>query len=300
MNQYDVYHQWLGIPPEEQPPSFYKLLGLAEFEHDPEVIRNAAERQALHVRRLARGEFTDIGQELLNEVAQAKLWLISPEKREEYDRSLREREGCRETIEDVTPSSVEATYIKLETTPDGKLSKDRWIIGYHADCDFRIDWKTVSGIHCQLTLHGGHLHVSDLNSTNGTFINRVRIQDRAEIRTIDLLTLGRDHRVILPRDLLVDSDDGKYVLFVGRGKGNEIQVDSPSVSLFHAKMIVDQDSVMIEDMGSKTGTSWIGNGGEPEPIKHRVLDAADIIRLGEVDFSAVDLMKLAREHRPIG
>ena len=138
------------------------------------------------------------------------------DQRVENNRSLREREGCRETIEDVTPSSVEATHIKLETTPDGKLPKDRWIIGYHADCDFRIDWKTVSGIHCQLTLHGGHLHVSDLNSTNGTFINRVRIQDRAAIRTIDLLTLGRDHRVILPRDLLVDSDDGKYVLFIGQ------------------------------------------------------------------------------------
>ena len=80
MDNYDIYHQWLGISPEEQPPSLYRLLGLSDFEHDPEVIRNAAERQALHVRRLARGEFTDVGQELLNELAEAKLILLSEEK----------------------------------------------------------------------------------------------------------------------------------------------------------------------------------------------------------------------------
>ena len=62
MSNHDVYHQWLGIPPDQQPPTLYQLLGVARFEKDAEVIRNAAERQALHVRRLARGEFTDVGQ----------------------------------------------------------------------------------------------------------------------------------------------------------------------------------------------------------------------------------------------
>ncbi len=39
---FDPYHQWLGIPPHEQPPHFYRLLGLQRFESDPIVIGNAA------------------------------------------------------------------------------------------------------------------------------------------------------------------------------------------------------------------------------------------------------------------
>lgn len=303
MNQYDVYHQWLGIPADEQPPNFYRLLGLADFESDIEVIRNAAERQALHVRRLGRGEFTDIGQELLNEVAQAKLTLISNEKRAQYDRSLRESAGCRDTADfresngDITLASVDATSIDIPTTPAGTISKGRWIIGYHADCDFRIDWKTVSSIHCQLTLTGGCLLVSDLNSTNGTFVNGRRIQDRVAVRPTDLLTLSRDHRVILPRHLLTGSDDGTYALFVGRGKGNEIQFDSPKVSLFHAKLVVDQEVVTVQDLGSKHGTFWIHDGRDPERVNRRVLEPSDTIQFGDVNVSGSELIKAARTHK---
>ena len=47
MDDYDVYHLWLGIPPEEQPPNHYRLLGVPAFEQNVEVIRNAADRQNL-------------------------------------------------------------------------------------------------------------------------------------------------------------------------------------------------------------------------------------------------------------
>jgi pSer/pThr/pTyr-binding forkhead associated (FHA) protein len=90
MERIDVYHQWLGIPPQHQPPSLYRLLGIADFESDAGVIRSAAERQTMHVRRLSRGRFIDAGQELLNEIAYAKLNLIDPGKRSAYDEVLRQ------------------------------------------------------------------------------------------------------------------------------------------------------------------------------------------------------------------
>ena len=40
---FDPYHEWLGIPPEEQPPNHYRLLGIPLFEPDPQVIRHAVE-----------------------------------------------------------------------------------------------------------------------------------------------------------------------------------------------------------------------------------------------------------------
>ena len=41
----DRYHKWLGIPPHEQPANHYRLLGIALFESDADVIEAAAVRQ---------------------------------------------------------------------------------------------------------------------------------------------------------------------------------------------------------------------------------------------------------------
>ena len=42
---FDPYHVWLGIPPSEQPPHYYRLLGIPLYETDPVVITTAAQRQ---------------------------------------------------------------------------------------------------------------------------------------------------------------------------------------------------------------------------------------------------------------
>src|SRR4051794_28200750 len=52
---FDPYYVWLGIPPEDQPPNHYRLLGINDFESDPNVIANAADRQMSHVKRAAHG-----------------------------------------------------------------------------------------------------------------------------------------------------------------------------------------------------------------------------------------------------
>ena len=40
---FDPYHRWLSIPPSEQPANHYRLLGVAAYEANVEVIQNAAE-----------------------------------------------------------------------------------------------------------------------------------------------------------------------------------------------------------------------------------------------------------------
>jgi len=87
--QFDPYHRWLGIPAEEQPPHHYRLLGLALFEDDPEVIRDAAERQMSHVRGYALGRHAELSQRILNELGTAKACLSDPAKKAEYDGRLR-------------------------------------------------------------------------------------------------------------------------------------------------------------------------------------------------------------------
>ena len=86
---FDPYYKWFGIPPKEQPPHYYRLLGIGLFEADPEVITQAAEQRTLFLQSFRKGEQAVIAQKMQKKVAAAKACLLNPEKRAEYDISLR-------------------------------------------------------------------------------------------------------------------------------------------------------------------------------------------------------------------
>ena len=86
---FDPYYRWLGIPPEEQPPNYYRLLGLRLFEASPDVIETAADRQMRHVHTFKVGQYSAQSQSLLNEIAAARLCLLAQAKKAEYDAALR-------------------------------------------------------------------------------------------------------------------------------------------------------------------------------------------------------------------
>lgn len=85
----DVYHKWLGIPPKDQPPHHYRLLGIDAFETDPDVIEHAADQRMHHVRSLASGKHSALSQQLLNEIAAARVCLLNPQQKAAYDGRLR-------------------------------------------------------------------------------------------------------------------------------------------------------------------------------------------------------------------
>ena len=88
--KFDPYYQWLGIPANEQPLHHYRLLGIALFEENPTVIGNAADRQMAHLRTFQAGQHATESQRLLNEVAAARVCLLTPVKKSMYDQVLRE------------------------------------------------------------------------------------------------------------------------------------------------------------------------------------------------------------------
>jgi len=87
---FDPYYKWLGIPPTEQPPHYYRLLGISLFEADPDVITYAADQRMAHVRTFQTGEHLALSQQLLNEIAAARVVLLSPERKAAYDEQLRQ------------------------------------------------------------------------------------------------------------------------------------------------------------------------------------------------------------------
>jgi hypothetical protein len=86
---FDAYFKWLGIPPAEQPPSHYRLLGVPELVDDPDVIESAADQRMSHLRGLQTGKNAAHAQRLLNEVSQARVCLLNAEQKRAYDQRLR-------------------------------------------------------------------------------------------------------------------------------------------------------------------------------------------------------------------
>jgi serine/threonine protein kinase len=88
---FDPYHKWLAIPPSEQPPHHYRLLGLELYESDAEVIEVSADRQMSHVRTFQAGKRSKESQKLLNEIASAKVCLLNAAKKAAYDEKLKQK-----------------------------------------------------------------------------------------------------------------------------------------------------------------------------------------------------------------
>ena len=85
---FDPYLEWLGIEPHEHPIEHYRLLGVARFESEPVTINAAADERMRHVRSFQTGPRGKLTQQLLNELAAAKLCLLNGEARARYDAAL--------------------------------------------------------------------------------------------------------------------------------------------------------------------------------------------------------------------
>ena len=64
---------------------------------------------------------------------------------------------------------------------------------------------------------------------------------------------------------------------VGRDDDNDFTIDDPSVSSFHAQIIMDGSSVSIKDLGSTNGT-FIPHS----QVKEGVIQPGQFVRLGNV------------------
>ena len=100
MQKFDPYHRWLGIPPREQPPTLYRLLGISDFESDPDVITEAAYRQIGHIKQYSSGPHRDAANRILNELSQAQVTLLDLKKKTQYDISIQPVEETVDSVAD--------------------------------------------------------------------------------------------------------------------------------------------------------------------------------------------------------
>ncbi|NJL92633.1 MAG: FHA domain-containing protein [Anaerolineae bacterium] len=79
---------------------------------------------------------------------------------------------------------------RFETPPQAEQLKLSF--GRRETCDVCLTYDSqVSRIHAQLTFDGEHFWLEDLNSRNGTFVEKQRVTDQLPLKPGDLFRVGR-------------------------------------------------------------------------------------------------------------
>ena len=146
MKKIDPYHRWLGIPPHEQPPTLYRLLGVSDFESDRKVITEASYRQIGHVKQYASGPNRDAANKILNELAQTQIVLLDPRKKAAYDISIEESddESFNEDDDSFDAGAVPPIIVQpSETGRSGSFKSSSQVRTKRVVRRKGIDWPTI-------------------------------------------------------------------------------------------------------------------------------------------------------------
>jgi transcriptional regulator with PAS, ATPase and Fis domain len=107
------------------------------------------------------------------------------------------------------PIAIRRAYLRVQVShgPDkgtsGRYAGERVVIGTHPSCDVVLSDPTVSRQHCEIVLcHEGY-RIRDLESTNGVYVDRVRIHE-VTIERDAVLRLGGTKLVLKILDESVD------------------------------------------------------------------------------------------------
>ena len=149
-------------------------------------------------------------------------------------------------------------------------------IGASADNDFRVEVTGISRHHARVVREGEDFWLEDSGSTNGTFVNGVRVA-RERLRHLDVVTLGRGVDLIAVVSEAVSSkaivhavraawlepldpqfgsriDIPPGELTLGRSAPSNVLLDSPMVSHLHARLERTPDHLVVSDLASSNGT----------------------------------------------
>jgi len=82
---FDPYWQWLHIPKDRRPPTFYELLGLPRFESDRHRIYAAFDQRLARVHTHAVGDRRPVASRIAEELSEAQACLVDAARRAIYN-----------------------------------------------------------------------------------------------------------------------------------------------------------------------------------------------------------------------
>ncbi len=181
-----------------------------------------------------------------------------------------------------TPILQVATPQWLQEFP---LLKDELVLGRDPQADIPIDYHFVSFHHAKLVRSGDHYKVIDLGSKNGLRWRGTTIREH-DLTPGDVLHIGESLRLtylLMPATQVVEHTRplqlrDRQQIRMGRDPANDMVLDHPVVSRFHARLYLENGQWFIVDLASANGTYV--NNRRLEPRKPFPLATGALIRIG--------------------
>ncbi len=164
------------------------------------------------------------------------------------------------TYIDGRPATLTLRRLQVAVSYDGTVQthvfdKDVVTIGAMGDNDIALEDDTVSRNHCKIWHEGEHYMIADLNSTNGTFVNRVRIRE-AFLRPDCSITLGKTEMRFAPVDervRIVPSDKQRFGEIIGRNaKIRELYTILEKIAPTDATVIIEGETGTGKEVVART------------------------------------------------
>jgi ABC-type multidrug transport system ATPase subunit len=175
------------------------------------------------------------------------------------------------------------------------VPKSRWVVGSASDCDVVVPQPGVAARHCRLLRTPRGFVVEDLGSAAGTFVNGVRVPFRARVTPADRITLGPSVAMPWPPPAA-----GADVLNIGRAPDNDLVLDYPVISPYHARVVRSEGRLWIEDLSSTHGTAL----DDPQrKVRRAPLSGGELVYLGWLPVPAARILaqyeRAAARPRPV-
>ena len=171
------------------------------------------------------------------------------------------------------------------------------VVGKGPEANVKLENDRISRNHLQLVYNTeGSLHVTDLGSTNGTFLNGFKLQagedkllkpkDKLQLAGVNgiLIVVERAKKDIVSSDQtdIFDKLRSKKQVTIGRNSDCDIVLDSETVSRYHATIRdIGNGIFTIKDLGSRNGTFI--NGSKAKGIVK--ISLSDKIYIGKHQLS---------------
>ncbi|MCS7470525.1 FHA domain-containing protein [Stieleria sp. ICT_E10.1] len=189
------------------------------------------------------------------------------------------------------------------------MTQKTWTIGSAPSCDIVVASPIVSARHCRLTAAGGKLTLTDLGSTNGTMVNGRPLSGSIDVSLSDRVTLGQTEALPWPESLCgakiaelphhsdsVQRGDGNDSrprrITIGRVADNTVVLNHSNISSHHARLIINGDHIVLEDLGSTNGTSV---GTVENKISRTQVVTTDTVFFGSTSHQVDQLIDLANQ-----
>src|SRR3954447_433228 len=145
-------------------------------------------------------------------------------------------------------------------------------IGREPTNDIVIESPSASRKHVRIVPRDGGCFVCDLGTTNGTRLNGERLRDASRwLNPGDAVTIGGETlRFVTGEETRFGEAPSTVAatevvaftgerLSIGRDPANDVVLDDPNVSRFHAEVVARAGNVEVRDLGSRNGTRVDGS-----------------------------------------